>query len=185
MPKLTVVIPGAPIGKPRMTRSDKWRKRPCVMKYRAWADHARLCVLQQVGKLPPAAQVIQLQMVAQFEPPLKIGRRKLHANERAVMYGLPHREKPDWDNIAKCQDSLYEDDKQIPWGGCRKVYGPVTQLEITIEYEEETDVDSRSSGPARPSDEGSRKAKVRTRVGSPRTRRGTGHESVPVEHILA
>jgi hypothetical protein len=31
-----------PIGKPRMTRSDKWKKRPEVMRYRAFCDEVRL-----------------------------------------------------------------------------------------------------------------------------------------------
>lgn len=31
-----------PIGKPRMTRADKWKKRPAVMRYRAFCDEARL-----------------------------------------------------------------------------------------------------------------------------------------------
>lgn len=31
-----------PMGKPRMTRADKWKKRPEVMRYRAFCDHVRL-----------------------------------------------------------------------------------------------------------------------------------------------
>lgn len=31
-----------PIGKPRMTRADKWKTRPAVMRYRAFCDEARL-----------------------------------------------------------------------------------------------------------------------------------------------
>ena len=27
-----------PIGKPRMTRADKWKQRPAVMRYRAFCD---------------------------------------------------------------------------------------------------------------------------------------------------
>ncbi|MGK4302143.1 RusA family crossover junction endodeoxyribonuclease, partial [Klebsiella pneumoniae] len=31
-----------PIGKPRMTRADKWKQRPEVIRYRAFCDEARL-----------------------------------------------------------------------------------------------------------------------------------------------
>lgn len=31
-----------PIGKPRMTRADKWKQRPPVMRYRMFCDEARL-----------------------------------------------------------------------------------------------------------------------------------------------
>lgn len=31
-----------PIGKPRMTRADKWKQRPAVMRYRAFCDEVRL-----------------------------------------------------------------------------------------------------------------------------------------------
>jgi len=30
-----------PVPKPRQTRSDKWKQRPCVMRYRAFADEVR------------------------------------------------------------------------------------------------------------------------------------------------
>ena len=36
-----VVVRGEPIGKPRMTKRDKWKQRECVLRYRAWADAAR------------------------------------------------------------------------------------------------------------------------------------------------
>ncbi len=32
------------VGKPRMTQRDKWKKRPCVLRYRAFADELRLKV---------------------------------------------------------------------------------------------------------------------------------------------
>lgn len=37
--------PMTPVGKPRMTRADKWKKRPEVLCYRAFWDEVRLqCV---------------------------------------------------------------------------------------------------------------------------------------------
>lgn len=44
-PSVRFVVPGTPIGKPRMTQRDKWRvgpkARPCVQRYRDWADAIR------------------------------------------------------------------------------------------------------------------------------------------------
>ena len=38
-----------PVAKPRQTKSDKWKQRPSVMKYRAFADEFRLkCNLQKI-----------------------------------------------------------------------------------------------------------------------------------------
>ncbi len=35
-----------PVGKPRMTRRDKWKQRPPVMRYRMFCDEARLHGIQ-------------------------------------------------------------------------------------------------------------------------------------------
>lgn len=181
MPTIKITIPGPPMGKPRQTRSDKWKQRPCVMKYRAWADLARLCVQQQVGKLPDPDMILAFSIAAFFEIPESYSSKK-----RLKLLGERHRVKPDGDNALKAaMDVLFSDDQAIADGSFKKRWAETSRMEITIEYEEETDVDSRSGGATGPSLEGSRKAKVRTRVESPRTRRGTGHESVPVEHILA
>ena len=40
----TIEIDICPVAKPRMTQSDKWRERPAVVKYRAFADELRLKV---------------------------------------------------------------------------------------------------------------------------------------------
>ena len=37
-----VLIPITPVGKPRMTRRDKWMVRPCVKKYRDYSDVLKL-----------------------------------------------------------------------------------------------------------------------------------------------
>lgn len=42
MPKYIIT----PVGKPRMTRRDKWKQRPPVMRYRMFCDEARLHDIQ-------------------------------------------------------------------------------------------------------------------------------------------
>ena len=36
-----IYIPVTPVSKPRMTQRDKWKKRPCVLRYRAYCDALR------------------------------------------------------------------------------------------------------------------------------------------------
>ena len=49
-------IYGEPVPKPRMTQRDKWAKRPCVLRYRMWADMVRATV----GQAVPSAGHIHL-----------------------------------------------------------------------------------------------------------------------------
>ena len=105
-------IPSQPIGKPRMTRSDKWRVRDCVAQYRAWADRARASC--------PGIMVTpgRLDFVAFIAMPPSWSRKK-----RAAMIGQPHRQRPDVDNIAKAvMDALWQDDSGIHSISCSKLW---------------------------------------------------------------
>lgn len=100
-----------PVGKPRMTRRDKFRQRPIVMRYREFADNLRAAV----GELPPNPDIV---LVTAFTTmPTSWSERK------KVLYdGKPCRQKPDWDNIAKAVcDALFEDDSCI-WLGLTAKY---------------------------------------------------------------
>lgn len=126
-----VVVPGPPIGKPRMTRSDKWKRRDCVVKYRNWADLLRHAIrTQQHGFVPDAMSVVRLSMYAFFEPPESTSKKK-----RAAMIGEFHRVKPDADNILKTIDAFYKDDQAIPSVSCDKRWDHESRLVIEIEYE--------------------------------------------------
>lgn len=118
------VVPGEPVAKPRQTRSDKWKERPCVVRYREWADKAR----SHAGVIPPAAQ--HADIVAYLPLPESWSQKK-----RAEMAGTPHRVKPDIDNIVKsCLDALLTRDQGIHEIRARKRWedssGP--RVEITI-----------------------------------------------------
>lgn len=92
--------PITPIAKPRMTRSDKWKKRPCVMNYRAFADEVRLRGVT-VGN---GAKVV-------FHLPMP---KSWSKKKQAQMHGMPHTQKPDIDNLTKALlDALYQDDSFI------------------------------------------------------------------------
>jgi Holliday junction resolvase RusA-like endonuclease len=115
-----------PIGKPRMTRRDKWAKRPAVLKYRIFADALRTC-MEGID----LSDVIFLGVVAYLPFPASYGAKK-----REALAGKPHREKPDFDNVLKAvADALVDEDKGIALSSFRKYWeddkGP--RLEITID----------------------------------------------------
>jgi Holliday junction resolvase RusA-like endonuclease len=106
------------MGKPRMTRSDKWKKRPAVMRYRAFKDE---CRLHNVA-LP------ELPCITFYMPmPASWSKKK-----KADMDGQPHKSKPDLDNILKALfDALYEDDAHIWYVTAKKIWSYDGKIEIT------------------------------------------------------
>lgn len=120
------------MGKPRMTRSDRWKQRDCVVKYRNWADHARLCVRQQLGSLPPTGKILALHWIAYFKPPESWSKKK-----REAANGQLHRSRPDRDNIDKAVlDALFDEDSGIADGQITKRWDNNPRLAIRIEVEE-------------------------------------------------
>ena len=101
----------SPVAKPRMTRSDRWRTRPSVLAYCAFADEMR----QQCGgwELPDAFHV-------RFIVPMP---RSWSKRKRLQMVSTPHRQRPDLDNFIKSFDCLREDDSSIWKISAEKVWG--------------------------------------------------------------
>lgn len=90
-----------PIGKPRMTRSDKWKQRPAVMRYRFFCDDVRLHDI----RLPEAGAHVT------FVIPMPQSWSK---KKRALMNGKPRKVKPDIDNLEKALlDALFDNDAHI------------------------------------------------------------------------
>ena len=88
-----------PMGAPRMTRRDRWAKRPCVVAYHAFCDAIRAAA----GTMPPASRVECISVQAFFHD---------EKNEHAECE--PYRKKPDWDNVFKgVVDALWEDDQKL------------------------------------------------------------------------
>lgn len=126
---LTIVMPGAPIGKPRMTRRDKWTQRPAVLRYREWADRLR----EVAGAVPSASEVVDLSWTAYFEPPKSWSKKR---REEAI--GTKHRVKPDSSNILKgIEDILWpKGDSALADGSYAKRWDWEPRLEIRIEVSE-------------------------------------------------
>lgn len=107
-----------PMGKPRMTRADKWKKRPEVLRYRAFCDHVRLLGV----KLPEANSHVTFILPM----PKSWSKKKL-----AEMNGKPHQSKPDKDNLEKALlDALFEDDAHIWDSRVTKLWGEEGQIII-------------------------------------------------------
>jgi len=127
--QIRITIPGPPPGKPRMTRRDKWAKRPAVARYRAWCDRVR----SGAGTIPAASSVTSVDWCAYFEPPRSWPKKKRVA---AIME--LHRDKPDRDNIDKAVlDCLWpRGDSAIAQGLIVKRWAWVARMEINIRYQE-------------------------------------------------
>lgn len=93
--------PITPVPKPRMTRADKWKKRDCVMRYRAFCDEVRL---RRVVLRPGGDHVIfVLPMPASWS-----------LKKRKEMNGQPHSQTPDADNCMKAlMDAIFGNDAHI------------------------------------------------------------------------
>lgn len=122
-------VPGEPVSKPRQTRRDKWEQRECVVRYRAWADLARLHA-RMAGTLPPAETIKELRCTCYFLPP-----ESWNAKSRSSVIGERHNVRPDVDNLAKAVlDSLFKQDQAIADLVVRKRYDWTPRVEIEIEY---------------------------------------------------
>ena len=90
-----------PVPKPRQTKSDKWKKRDCVLQYRAFADE---CRLKKVW-IPESGATITFYI----EMPKSWSKKK-----RDFMLGRPHQQKPDIDNLSKSLlDAVHKEDSHI------------------------------------------------------------------------
>ena len=107
-----------PCPKPRQTRSDKWKQRPSVMRYRAFKDEIRLHGVT----LPVAGWHVT------FIMPMP---RSWSESKKRVYDGMPHQQRPDKDNLEKALlDALFEDDSMVWDGRVTKRWGRVGMIII-------------------------------------------------------
>lgn len=107
-----------PVPKPRMTRSDKWKKRKCVVEYFEYRD---LIKFNDVKLYDNGFYV-------KFTMPMPKSWSKKKKNE---MNGKPHTQKPDVDNLLKgLMDAVYGDDSHIHTVFTQKIWGNDGYIEI-------------------------------------------------------
>ncbi len=93
--------PIVPVAKPRMTRSDKWKQRPIVMRYRAFKDEIRLHKVT----LPESGSHIV------FYLPMP---ESWTAKKKLKLCGEAHLTVPYLDNLIKALlDALFTQDSHI------------------------------------------------------------------------
>ena len=110
-----------PIAKPRMTRSDRWKKRPCVIKYWEYKDK-----LQELLNLygPDIDDVIKVK----FGVPMP---KSWSKKKKELMLEKPHQQRPDVDNLVKgVMDSLFQEDSHIHTIEAKKVWSDVGYVEF-------------------------------------------------------
>jgi Holliday junction resolvase RusA-like endonuclease len=96
----------APVSKPRMVRSDKWKKRPATDSYWAFKDELKLKAnLAGLHTLPSEINYIS------FIVPMPAS----WSEKKKKQYdGMPHEQRPDLDNFLKgLQDCLCSEDSHI------------------------------------------------------------------------
>lgn len=125
------VIPQAPVGKPRMTRRDRWKVRPRVGRYRLFADECRIAA----GSSHPRKK-LEIPVVAVFVRAFFAMPDSWSMKRRRVMAGQVHRAKPDLDNVIKSvKDALLEHDEQVGMEGGVKRWcglGEEPRTEVTL-----------------------------------------------------
>lgn len=112
-----------PVPKPRMTRSDRWKKRPGVERYWQYKDDLITEALLQDFKVPAAGYHVIFYM-----PMPKSWSKK----EKERMNGQPHQAKPDKDNLEKAfLDALCDDDSYVYDGRVSKYWAQTGGIKIT------------------------------------------------------
>lgn len=125
--RITVTIYQRAVPAPRMTRADRYKKRPCVLRYRAWRDTVRAAFGDSIPK-PEDVETIEIRCY--FRPTDK----RLKETKHAII-GERHRQMPDRDNIEKgiC-DALWKRDDKLGGSRCDKWwdYEERTVIEIVL-----------------------------------------------------
>ena len=117
-------IPVTPMGKPRMTRSDKWAKRKCVQKYYEFKDNIK----KYCKKIPDSPR--RVDWIAYLPMPKSWSKTKKESQQ-----GRLHQSKPDRDNIDKAiLDALFKDDSMVAQGVMEKRWddGDGARLELRV-----------------------------------------------------
>lgn len=108
---MTFTIPGAPVAKPRMTRRDKWKLRPCVLAYRDFCDRALTAAgLRRKMRL---SDPIIVTVTAYFGFP-----RSSALSVQRSLRNSPHTGRQDADNVLKAINERCS--RTITWSAGRQ-----------------------------------------------------------------
>ena len=120
------IIQVTPIGKPRMTRRDRWAKRPCVVRYFEYKD----AIKDALDGNFDTNSLNKPHTVRFYLPMPKSWSKK----KKAEHDGQPHQQKPDIDNLLKAlYDSVLTDDSGIWSVRAEKYWAYEGSIEIVTE----------------------------------------------------
>lgn len=106
-----------PVAKPRMTQSDRWNTRKCVMDYWMFKDEVRLAMGNR--EFPHPVHIV-------FVLPMP---KHWSKKEKCRKDGHLHQQRPDWDNLAKgLTDALFEEDSHLCDVRVTKIWGRQGQI---------------------------------------------------------
>ena len=104
----------APIAKPRMTKSDKWKHRKIVEDYWKFKDEIKKICLINDFKLSDKYRI-------RFVLPMP---QTWASKKKALCYGAPHKQRPDLDNLIKAiNDCLHDEDSGVYYIEASKIWG--------------------------------------------------------------
>ena len=110
-----------PLPAPRMTRADRWKKRPCVLAYFAWKDEIKRLAKGLKYELTPVLDIVFIVPMADSWSPKK----------KALMDGEPHQQRPDRDNYLKAFQDAFDADDSFVWDGrTTKIWGYEGQIHV-------------------------------------------------------
>ena len=120
-----------PMGKPRMTQADRWKKRPSVLRYRSFKDEVRTSA---GGDIEDIRKLLLDGAKVRFDIPMP---QSWSRKKREEHRGMPHLQKPDLDNLQKALfDSLMKEDSGIWHIRTKKVWtdgpGGISILPIIV-----------------------------------------------------
>ena len=109
-----------PVAKPRMIKSDNWKKRKCVEKYWAYKDELN-------AKLKGFVFPDSNYWIVFYIPMPKSWSKK----KKKLMMNRPHQQTPDKDNLEKAfLDCLFKNDSHIWDGRITKLWSDKGQIDI-------------------------------------------------------
>lgn len=96
-----------PCPKPRMTKADRWRKRPSVLKFFAFRDAVREWPRETMHN-----KILEMESFEiEFHVPMP---KSWSKKKRGYMNGAAHQQRPDLDNYLKAwKDSVFEEDSVV------------------------------------------------------------------------
>lgn len=112
---MKVVFPVIPVSKPRMTQSDKWKKRKCTTAYWGYKDKLNDHARKHDFVMPES----DYHLIFVIPMPKNWSKKK-----KLECDGTKHQQKPDKDNLEKgFLDALCKEDSHIWDGRVTKIWG--------------------------------------------------------------